>query len=513
MMRFAARALMWAAVTILIGACSGFPEVRQSQDRADDSLVTFTILHLNDIYEIAPVESGQRGGLARVATLLRQLEQEDPDTLAILAGDFLSPSAIGATKMNGTPIAGAHMVEVLNALGLDYITLGNHEFDVPVTVMEQRIAASDFKWVTDNVFDAQGQRFPGTLEHDVVTFRTPQGAAVRVGLIGVTLSAARKPWVTYASPIDVVQQQVAKLKEHTDVIVALTHLKMRQDKDLAAAVPALDILMGGHEHEHAHAIAGDDHTPIYKADANAKTVYVHRFRYDTHQQKLLGIDSTLVDIDDSIPEDPDVARLVQSWIDRVYAALRAKSFEPEEVVGMAREPLDGQESSVRNHPTNLTQLIAAAFADAAPEADAVIYGSGSVRIDDRIMTGAVPAFDVLRIFPFGGYLILAEITGDLLHDTLEQGDKAVGSGGYLLYGSVSRDARGGWQINGQPLVLNNTYKVLFDDFVFMGVEKRFASSNLKAQGATLRRIRQTVPMQDLLIARLQNDMRAKGGSP
>ncbi|NKB82683.1 MAG: bifunctional metallophosphatase/5'-nucleotidase [Nitrospirales bacterium] len=510
-MRIVKRTFIWAAITILTVGCSGV--LKSGQGSAADSVVTFTILHLNDIYEIAPVESGQRGGLARVATILHGLENENPNTVAILAGDLLSPSAIGATKIHGKPIAGAHMVEVLNTLGLDYVTLGNHEFDVGEAVLEQRITDSQFKWLTDNAFDAQGKRFSGTMEHDVVTFRNRHGAAVRVGLIGVCLDAAKKKWVSYTSPLEAAQRQVTKLKDDADLIVAMTHLKMSQDKELAATVPELEILMGGHEHEHANAVSGNDHTPIYKADANAKTVYVHRFRYDTHEQTLLGVDSKLVVVDDSIPEDPEVARLVKGWIDRVYAALRAKSFEPEEVIGIAKETLDGQESSVRNHPTNLTKLIAASFADAAPKADAVIYGSGSIRIDDRIMPGNVPAFDVLRIFPFGGYLILAEMTGDLPQDTLEQGDKKVGSGGYLLYGAVSRDATGAWLVKGQPLIREKIYKVLFDDFVFMGVKKRVTSLNLSTQRGMLKQIRQTAPMQDLFIARLKHDMNTKGGSP
>ena len=73
----------------------------------NDAAVSFTILQLNDIYEIAPVEGGHRGGLARVATLLKRLRAENPNTLALLSGDFLNPSAIGATQINGKAVAGA----------------------------------------------------------------------------------------------------------------------------------------------------------------------------------------------------------------------------------------------------------------------------------------------------------------------------------------------------------------------------------------------------------------------
>ena len=90
-------------------------------------VVDFIVLQLNDVYEAAPVEGGRLGGLARVATLQRKLKQENPNLISVMIGDFLAPSAIGAT----TGDSGQHMVEALNAMGLTHATFGNHEFDLP----------------------------------------------------------------------------------------------------------------------------------------------------------------------------------------------------------------------------------------------------------------------------------------------------------------------------------------------------------------------------------------------
>lgn len=92
-------------------------------------VVDITLLHLNDIYEITPVEAG-RGGLARVATLRQQLLIKNPRTYRLLAGDAFSPSALGTAKVNGKPLAGEQMVAVMNAVGFNYATFGNHEFDL-----------------------------------------------------------------------------------------------------------------------------------------------------------------------------------------------------------------------------------------------------------------------------------------------------------------------------------------------------------------------------------------------
>ena len=91
----------------------------------------FTILAVNDVYRIAGVDEGQRGGIARVRSLRAELEREHPDLLVLHAGDILFPSLISRLY------DGRQMIDVLNlldgdALGFDtrmFVTFGNHEFD------------------------------------------------------------------------------------------------------------------------------------------------------------------------------------------------------------------------------------------------------------------------------------------------------------------------------------------------------------------------------------------------
>src|SRR5262245_48113180 len=103
-----------------------------------------TILHINDVYEIAAVENGHAGGLARVATVLNRLKNESPPVVMTLGGDYLAPSAIGTARVNGEPLAGRQMVDVLNAVGLQWATFGNHEFDVPEASFHRRMSEQKF---------------------------------------------------------------------------------------------------------------------------------------------------------------------------------------------------------------------------------------------------------------------------------------------------------------------------------------------------------------------------------
>lgn len=76
---------------------------------------------------------------------------ENSNTLTVLAGDFLSPSLLGTLKWEGERIKGKHMVDVLNATGIDLVTFGNHEFDIDEASLQKRINESKFDWVSTNV--------------------------------------------------------------------------------------------------------------------------------------------------------------------------------------------------------------------------------------------------------------------------------------------------------------------------------------------------------------------------
>jgi 5'-nucleotidase len=462
------------------------------------SELSFIIVQLNDVYEIAPVEGGRRGGLARVATLRKELLKETPHVLTVMSGDFLSPSAMGATKIGGEPIGGAQMVASLNAMGLDYAGFGNHEFDGNQAQLEARIKESRFGWIASNVTSGTGQLFPGTMRRKVLELRGPDGRRVRLGLLGICTDMVKKPWVRYEDKTEAARRESAALAAESDVVVALTHLPIAEDKALAAAVPRLDVLLGGHEHESTAVVAGADATPIYKADANARTVYVHRFHFDVETKKL-RLTSQLTEIDQTIPEDPAVKQVVEAWKTKVFATLRAGGVDPEQVVGNAREPLDGFESSVRNRPTTLTRLIAEAFHAADPAAEATVYAAGAIRLDDRLVPGPITQYDLVRIFPFGGTLGLVEIKGELLIKALEQGERNRGAGGFLQYHRLSRrPSDQAWLIGGRPIEPKRQYKVLFADFLLTGQERGLPFLKADAPGGQVRKLRDTRPVRELL---------------
>jgi len=426
-----------------------------AQERAHKP-AAFTILHFNDVYEITPIEGGTRGGLARVARFRAELKSKDPTLLTTLGGDYVSPSALGTARVNGEALRGRQMVAVLNEVGVDWATFGNHEFDIPEAALRARLAESKFKLVASNVTDAAGALFPNTVRSAVVPIKTP-GGTVRVGLIGLTIDANRQPWVRYAPAIDAAESAIDEIKGKYDVLVALTHLSLAGDEQLVEQVPAIDLVLGGHEHENYLLERGSHFTPIVKADANVRTLAIVSIRLAGPGKRPV-ISTRIQHVDEALKEGPKTAAEVQKWVDLGNEAFRAQGFEPTMVVATIDEPLYGREAAVRNGPTRLTELIAEAMRHDTGLPIAV-YNSGAIRIDDVVQPGPVTQYDVLRILPFGGKTLKATFTGALLKKVLEIGDSNRGTGGYL-------------QTAGVPGTIdpNARYPIAISDFLLSGAE-------------------------------------------
>jgi 5'-nucleotidase len=460
----------------LAGCATIAPSVPEGQ-----TPVTLTVLQINDVYEITPVEGGRWGGLARVAGLRHQLLSEDPDVITVIAGDFFGPSALGTARVEGERLNGRQMVAVLNALGLDLAAFGNHEFDLDEGPFMERLREARFRFLSANAFNASGESFPG-VPLDTVVVVSDAGGSARVGFVGVVLPATPKPYVTYTDALRALDERAAALAPGTDALLGLTHLALQDDIAAAQATPAFDLIMGGHEHENVEVHRGPDLTPIRKADANARTAWVHRIRIwpATDDVEIL---SELVPIDASIAEDPVVAAEVARWVEIGYAGFREAGFEPDRVVTTITDPLDGRESTVRTQPALLGELIAEAYfrmaqaAGAAP--DLALFNGGSIRVDDVLPAGPITEYDVIRILPFGGTVLTIDIAGATLDSVLTQGLANRGTGGFLQHHGVSQAGDGTWIIDGRPLDRARSYRMTTSDFLVSGREAGLSYLNVQ----------------------------------
>jgi 5'-nucleotidase len=456
--------------------------------------VDFTLLQLNDVYEITPVANGTSGGLARVATLRQDLLAENPNTFTVLGGDIFSPSALGTARVAGERLAGKQMVSVLNQMGLDYATFGNHEFDISEAAFLDRLAESEFQWFSGNVTDANGDPFPDVPTYAILDIPNGEAAPLKVGLIGLTLDSNQAPYVAYKDPIETTRTQIDHLKDRTDLLIGLTHLAIEADRQLAETFPELDLILGGHEHENIQQwrlvnkpdrpdACNAESTPIFKADANARTVYVHRIHYEPNRN-CLTVTAEIKAINGLIADEPATQAVVEGWVEIALAGFRADGFEPEQLVATTTVPLDGREAIIRNQANGLTDLIAQAMLQAAPGAELSIFNGGAIRIDDVLPPGPITEYDIIRILPFGGEITVVDMGGELLAQVLGVGQGNRGSGGFLQTANVNGEP-GNWLIQNQPLDPSRTYRVAIADFLLTGQEANLGFLTADAPGLTV----------------------------
>ncbi|MFT7442810.1 MAG: 5'-nucleotidase/UDP-sugar diphosphatase, partial [Maribacter sp.] len=256
--------------------------------KKDDDKIEFTFLQINDVYEIAPIQGGEFGGMARVETVHQKLLEENKNTMLFMAGDFLNPSLIGTIKVDGERVRGRQMVEVMNAMSFDLVAFGNHEFDVSQEDLQKRLNESNFPWISANVKlktkeksisfykEVEGKQI-SLDETFIKEFTDEDGTKIKVGFISVCIPSNPVEYVEYGNMFVKARASYAAIKDSVDVVFGLTHVKLTNDKRIAKLIPNLPLIMGGHEHTNSYNKIGN--VIISKADANAKTAYIHRISY------------------------------------------------------------------------------------------------------------------------------------------------------------------------------------------------------------------------------------------
>ena len=210
-----------------------------------------TILHVNDTHShIDPQRSGDhkgRGGVIEQAAYIDSVRCADGkrNVLLVHAGDFSQGTSYF------TELGGNIEIDVLNALKFDVVTLGNHEFDNGLDELARRLKSLKADVVCSN-YD-----YDGTVLEDLVEpYAIIRRAGKKIGFIGLLTDIMEvvdrdiAKVLTYQEPAEVVNRLAIYLKEEKDcdMVICLSHLGYVEDKELAAAIRNVDLIVGGHSH-------------------------------------------------------------------------------------------------------------------------------------------------------------------------------------------------------------------------------------------------------------------------
>ena len=209
------------------------------------------ILHTNDTHSrIEPLPETDRnfpdkGGVVRRATYIDQTRIENKNVLLFDAGDFLQ----------GTPyfnlFKGEIEVKAMNLLGYDAVTLGNHEFDYGLEVLENVARLAKFPIVSSN-YDFSETKLDGLIKPFIMFNK----GGVRIGVIGINIqpkgliAASNYEGVKYLDPLETANSMAEMLrnKYKCDMVICISHLGHNSDLNMAESTKGIDIIIGGHSH-------------------------------------------------------------------------------------------------------------------------------------------------------------------------------------------------------------------------------------------------------------------------
>ncbi|MDY7095228.1 MAG: 5'-nucleotidase C-terminal domain-containing protein [Acidobacteriota bacterium] len=452
-------------VLLLAGACSTAPSAPtdpaasppSSEETAAESAAenpqerSFTILSINDVYRITGLYDGSRGGPARVRTLRRQLEADHPDLLVFHAGDFLYPSLLSRLYH------GEQMVDVLNLLDGDaqafdphfFITFGNHELDAAgdegATQLDQRLAQSQFRWITSNLhFQEGGKDSPEIADPRLTDHVLTEAGGVRVGIFAVTLDNQQPSYVrAIDDPIETARRYTALLRGRgAEVVIGLTHLELEEDLLLLETLreDGPDLILGGHEHDRQRQQAGGRW--VFKADADAVSAVVATLTVGP--EGGVTVDQRFEDLmGDEPPPDPLVSQHADAWIRRHEQEFCTAAGLPSgclgRTLGTTQTRLVGEELAIRSRETSLgnwvaDQLRAELQSEGAPDqgAQVAVINSGGLRLNRDLPAGSpVSRRDLEELFAFPNPTVLLQIDVKTLEKMLQRSVEQRGEGAWL----------------------------------------------------------------------------------
>lgn len=214
-----------------------------------------TILHVNDTHaHLAEMEErltiDQKhiwvpiGGFGRLATRVDQIRAKAKNVLLLHGGDVFQ-GTLYFTKYHGLAD-----VELMNLIGFDAMAVGNHEFDSGPEVLGQFAAQARFPLLSANTDVSHEPTLAGRIQPMIVK----EVGGQNIGIIGVTTLATSNisrpgPRVQFAKVVPTLNQWVQRLTaQGVNKIIVLSHLGLETDLEVAAAVPGIDIIVGGHSH-------------------------------------------------------------------------------------------------------------------------------------------------------------------------------------------------------------------------------------------------------------------------
>ncbi|HEX9628711.1 MAG TPA: 5'-nucleotidase C-terminal domain-containing protein [Pyrinomonadaceae bacterium] len=419
-------------VVALIVASFPLPGRAVSDKRIQIVILGTTDLHGNlyptDYYTNKP----DNRGLAKIATMVRQIRKENDNVMLIDSGDTIqgTPLEYYHNKKNNTPPD--PMMLAMNALAYDAMTVGNHEYNFGLQVLEKARSEAKFPWLSANTYDK------GTTRTHYQPYIVREVAGVRIAVLGLTTpgipnweNAPNYAGLEFKDPLLEAKKWVPVLrgKERADVVVIAMHMGLEEDLRtdelnpgqvpneneaiaIARQVPGVDLIFMGHTHRDVPSVVING-VQLLQADYWGK----HLARIDLYLEndgsrwRVYAESARTIPVDDKVAPDAELLRIGEPY-DRETQAWLSRP------IGESAAELTAIEATFRD--TAILDLIQRVQMEAG-NADVSMVASFNEKA--RIAKGPVAVRDIAGLYVYENTLVVLEVTGQQLKDALEHSAK------------------------------------------------------------------------------------------
>ena len=404
----------FALVLCVVTLISFMPLAAMAEKNGED----IVILYENDVH--CAVE-----GYSKLAAMKKELEEGYENVGVVSVGDYVQGSSLGVVSQ------GEYIVNLMNLVGYDAVTLGNHEFDYRLPRLEELVGMMNTKPVCCN-FQKLGEESSYFLPYSIVSY-----GDVDIAYIGITTPSTisssfpsqfkdEKGEYLYTFNVnnlyDIVQENIDKAKAGgADYIVALSHIGYAEEgdwediTDLIGNTEGLDVVLDGHSHSVIEnmIVADEAGNDVVLSSTGTKFQHIGKLTISGD-----NITTELIATENYDKTDNEVDEYIKK-INEEYALLGDRKVAVSNV-DLITHDNDGNRL-VRNSETNLGDLCADAFR-IVTGADIGFANGGGIRAD--IKAGDVTFNDVLSVFPFNNQVVVAEVSGQVIKDLLETAVKS-----------------------------------------------------------------------------------------
>ncbi|AOT71215.1 5'-nucleotidase C-terminal domain-containing protein [Geosporobacter ferrireducens] len=437
-------------------------------DTQESTAKNIVILHTNDIHGRIESDNQAVMGLAKFSAWVKQQKEENPNTLVLDAGDIF----------HGLPIVtidkGESMAKVMNMIGYDAMTAGNHDFNYGYERLLELDQMTKFPVMGANVKKADGTSL-------LTPYIIKEVDGIKIGIFGLATPETtykthpkNVEGLVFEDPVTEAKTIVSELKEKADMIIFLSHLGLDESsidtsKKVAAAVEGIDLIIDGHSHHvlQEGEMVGD--TLIASAGEYAK--YFGKVELSFAEGKVVAKKASLVDFKALEATEGD-----QEVEDLIGAIKTEQDQALSEVIGKAAQKLEGAREKVRVGETNLGNLITNAMLEVS-KADVALTNGGGIRAS--IEAGDITLKSVVTVLPFGNIIVTRTVKGADIKAALEHGVKVYpeSNGGFPHVAGISfvidaskpaGERVSDLMVKGQLIDLEKEYLLATNDFMAAG---------------------------------------------